>query len=96
MAKLGNYCKAYPMEKFREYPGFPVSAPEPPAAEATDSPEPMDGSFAFLQEDFTVTADIFMDEDIIFSDVTPDWVEFCKTTLQFEVPDYAAAQAAEE
>ncbi len=51
---------------------------------------------AFLQEDFTVTADIFIDEDVIFSDVTPDWIAFCQATLQFEVPEYAAPQPAAE
>jgi hypothetical protein len=31
-----------------------------------------------VQKNFTVTDGIFVDENIIFSDVTPEWIEFCE------------------
>jgi hypothetical protein len=34
-----------------------------------------------LHTDFTVTDGIFIDENIIFNDVTPEWIEFCRDVL---------------
>lgn len=28
-----------------------------------------------------------MDEDIVFDDVTPEWIDFCKNALKFETPN---------
>ncbi|HEY6807132.1 MAG TPA: hypothetical protein VI306_26385 [Pyrinomonadaceae bacterium] len=58
-----------------------------------------DSDFLYLQENFVVTDDIFIDENIVFDQVTPEWIEFCKNTLAFEVPSYEpipspASQAA--
>jgi hypothetical protein len=43
-------------------------------------------AYYFLQEDYTVTAGIFMDEDIAFDAVTDEWREFCRDILRFEAP----------
>jgi len=40
-----------------------------------------------------VTDDIFIDENIIFANITPEWLDFCKNTLKFEVPIYETTQA---
>jgi hypothetical protein len=45
----------------------------------------------FVQENFVVTDGIFLDENIIFDDVTPEWKTFCETTLDFSVPNYELA-----
>jgi len=47
-----------------------------------------DEDFLYLQENFTVTDGIFIDENIVFDDVTPEWMDYCKNTLKFEVPSY--------
>lgn len=83
MKKMGRYCKAYPIERFQEFSGWPSGDAAKDQASGR--------SFYYLQEDFTVTGDIFMDENLIFTDVSPDWIEFCKNTLKFEVPDYQTA-----
>lgn len=48
--------------------------------------QPTENDYLFLQENFTVTKGIFLDEDVIFDNVTPQWIDFCKNTLEFEVP----------
>jgi hypothetical protein len=52
-----------------------------------------DSDLFYLQEDFVVTDDIFIDENIVFANVTPEWIEFCKNKLKFEVPVYEAMAA---
>ncbi|RMF28683.1 MAG: hypothetical protein D6759_15295 [Chloroflexi bacterium] len=83
MAKMGKYCKAYPIERFREYPGWAEKA------------RPVNKGHLYLQENYVVTEGIFLDEEIVFDDVTPEWIEFCQETLQFRVPDFKAAPQAE-
>jgi hypothetical protein len=51
-----------------------------------------DDDHLYLQENFVVTDGIFIDENIIFDDVTPEWMDFCENTLKFEVPSYESAQ----
>jgi hypothetical protein len=38
-----------------------------------------------VQENLAVTDGIFLDENVIFSDVTPEWIEFCRTVLGWRV-----------
>ena len=42
----------------------------------------------YLQENYMVTDGVFLDENIIFDDVTPEWKDFCTHVLKFEVPVY--------
>jgi hypothetical protein len=55
-----------------------------------------DNDFLYLQENYVVTDGIFMDENIIFNRVTPDWIEFCENELQFEIPVYEPVKIAEQ
>lgn len=76
MAKMGSYCKAYSVQRLREFEGWTDSAQTPFA----------DGTYLYVQDNFTVTEGIFMDESIIFSALTPEWIQFCQVNLAFEVP----------
>ena len=98
MAKMGRYCKAYPVARFREFKGWAENAQN--AREETQTvegkevlaPRPLtDSDFLYLQENFTITDGIFLDQNIIFDQVSPEWVEFCKSTLKFEIPEYQRA-----
>lgn len=101
MATMGGYCKAYPIERFREFSGWSENAQN-----ARSEKQQVDGQevekvreltgHLYLQENFTVTDGIFIDENIIFDQVTPEWVSYCKETLEFEVPDYAVADEGDE
>lgn len=50
--------------------------------------------FLYLQEDYTVTNGVVAGEEIIFADLTPAWLEFCRDTLKFEPPVRKSAMAA--
>ena len=45
-----------------------------------------DADYVYLQRNFTVTDGIFIDENIIFSDVTPEWIEYCRSVLGLRSP----------
>jgi hypothetical protein len=47
-----------------------------------------EADYLYLQEDYTVTDGIFIDENTIFADVTPEWITFCKNHLNFDTPVY--------
>lgn len=96
--KMGRYCKAYPITRLREFPGWTENSEnarkETKTVEESEVETPRqlaEGDFLYLQEDFTVTDGIFLEENVIFDNVSPEWIEFCKTTLKFEVPVYEDA-----
>lgn len=90
MTKMGNYCKAYMIPSFRKFSGWTENSEN--ARRENDSPRHLtDADFLYLQENFVVTDGIFMDENVIFANVTPEWIDFCKHVLKFEVPNYASA-----
>ena len=90
MSTLGKYCKAYPLRQFREFAGWTEDAHNARKlrVEIDGKTEELERELAetdyfYLQENFTVTDGIFVDEFIIFSNVTPEWIEFCQTKLSF-------------
>jgi len=98
MATLGKYCKAYPLQTLRAYPGWIEKAEnarqEPPAGDGplvTAARSLQDDDCAYVQEDYTVTDGIFKDEHVIFDQVTAKWIDYCGETLHFELPDDGAA-----
>lgn len=93
MAKMGRYCKAYPIDRFREFSGWTENTqnmrkekPQGEGKEAEASGQPAGADYLFLQENFVVTDGIFIDENVIFDNTTPEWKDFCKNSLEFEVP----------
>ena len=97
MAKMGKYCKAYPISRFREFAGWTENTQNLRKEKTDDGQEVQrqltDDSFLYLQENYVVTDGIFIDENIIYDNVTPEWVEFCEETLKFEVPIYNTVKA---
>ena len=103
MPKLGKYCKAYMVKDFRGFSGWTENSANArqekrniEGAETMAPREITDDDFLYLQENYIVTDGIFLDENIIFDAVTPEWTEFCKSTLAFEVPVYESASNKEE
>ena len=96
MAKtMGQYCKAYHIPNFREYKNWKERAEntrlekkEVDGKEIKAPRELKEGDFLYLHENYIVTDGIYLDENIIFDDVTDEWKEFCDNTLKFEVPDF--------
>ena|SRR5262245_24262918 len=97
MANMGNYCKAYPVNSLRQYNGWSEKI-ENIRLEKKEIDGKLtevkryitENDYFFLQENYTVTDGIFLDENIIFDQVTLEWIDYCKNTLQFEVPDFDA------
>ena len=102
MSTLGKYCKAYPMAQLRQFAGWKEKAEnarivrkEVNGEMVTVIRELTDADYVYLQTDFTVTDGIFIDENVIFSDVTPEWIEFCRNVLAQESSDSGAKQQNE-
>jgi hypothetical protein len=99
MSKMGQYCKAYPLSALRQFSGWHENAEafrktEDAAAESANGDRPDNDHIVYLQENYVVTDGIFIDENVIFDEVTDAWIEFCKTALNFELPDAAIAATA--
>ena len=90
MNRLGNYCKAYMLDDLRKFSGWNESAREDEAQvlidEAKTEGETDLSNVLFIQENFTVTAGIFLDESVVLDQPTPEWIEFCRDTLKFDPP----------
>ena len=87
MSKMGRYCKAYPIAKLQEFGDW--------ARQVTKDVKEVvsEDDYLFLQENFTVTKGIFLDEEIVFDNITSEWEDFCKNTLNFEVPADVSAMS---
>jgi hypothetical protein len=93
MPKTGNYCKAYPVWRFREYKKWREIVDRSPEeqtfivdGQAKKIKDLADDSFLYLHDTLNVTHGIFVDENVVFNDITEEWREFCSNTLQFEIP----------
>ncbi len=100
MSTLGKICKAYPLQLFRQFPGWKEAAHNARKVWKEIDGEPQEvqrelkeTDYLYLQENFTVTDGIFIGENVIFSDVTSEWIEFCRTTLAFQgVPEQQSTE----
>ena len=79
MKTIGKYCKAYAIDDLRKFSGWNESAHEEQATAERDL-----GNILFVQENYTVTAGIFVDENEILNQPTPEWIEFCRDILKFD------------
>jgi hypothetical protein len=83
MSKMGQYCKAYPLDAMRQFSGWHENA---------DHPD--NDHIVYLQENYVVTDGIFIDENVVFDEVTDAWIEFCQKTLNFELSEQAESLKA--
>jgi hypothetical protein len=95
MTTMGKYCKAYPITRFREYKGWTEKTENARKKRGAADGEEVDikrqltdKDHLYLQENYVVTDGVFLDENVIFDDVTPEWKDFCTHTLKFEQPVY--------
>jgi hypothetical protein len=102
MTTVGKYCKAYSLKKLRKYKGWKEAAENARKEEKEGDGEEQvpreltDDDFLYLQENYVVTDGIFKDENIIFDDVTDEWISYCQDKLEFEIPEFARATEEEE
>lgn len=88
MPILGRYSKAYPLGQLRQFSGW-TERPENARiirrevdGEIVEEARALtDQDYVYVHRNFTVTDGIFVDENIIFSDVTLEWIQFCQNVL---------------
>jgi hypothetical protein len=81
---MKQYCKAYYLADLRRFPGWREPAQFNDAA-LTET------SVVYLCDDLTVVlTPVSPGEGVLWDSVTEDWEKFCRTTLEFTVPEYAA------
>ncbi len=100
MTTLGKYCRAYPLSRLRQFAGWSERAEnarkimkEVNGETVEVARELTDANYVYLHTNFTVTDGIFVDENIIFSDVSPEWIEFCRNVLALEPSNNGPMQA---
>lgn len=78
---LRKYCKAYYLKDLRTFSAW-TEKREADEAELTDE------DVVYLWDDFTVVrSPVIPEKGLIFDTVTPEWQEFCATSLQFAIPE---------
>ena len=87
-----KYCKAYRLSELRRYPAFTESKTEKQATRdqsngSAEQSELSADDIVFIHQDFTVARSMWEHEDVIFDQVTPEWIDFCSRELSFKVPD---------
>lgn len=94
MATIGKYCKSYQLSRLRQFPNWNERSENARRIRRELNGETVEvareltnDDYVYLHGNFTVTDGIFIDENIIFSDVTPEWVEFCRDVLGQSMPD---------
>ena len=89
------YCKAYLLKDLRRFPNWFETRinwkeKQPGAGKddgVNEGKELDDDDVIFIHQDFTVTQSMFHSENVIFSQVSPEWEEYCGKVLNFKVPD---------
>ncbi|WP_166482814.1 ankyrin repeat domain-containing protein [Scytonema sp. UIC 10036] len=89
-----EYCKAFYLGNLRKFSGWTESQTnwkkdEVNNSNGSNSHESVfsDDDVVFLYQDLTVRASIWLDENVIFEQVTPEWKKFCMEVLKFKVPN---------
>jgi hypothetical protein len=78
---MKKYCKAYLLKDLRQFNGWTENREN----EAT---ELADDDVVYLWDDFTVVqSPVIPDKGLVFDVVTPEWRNFCTTTLGFVIPE---------
>ena len=90
---MHKYCKAYHVNAMRQFPHWTEKLEE-------DEEELSVDSIVYLWDDFTVVrSPVIPDKGLVFDEVTDEWQEFCRTTLQFAIPEdlrYAYEEPSQE
>jgi len=87
---LGLYCKAYLVSDLRKFPHWSERTSdllkqltEEDGEEVEVCRELTDDDYLFLHDTFVVTDGMFSDQHMVFDGVTPEWVQYCRETLDF-------------
>lgn len=88
------YCKAYKLKELRSFTDWheiKINPKEKMISRTNDREDISEGfsdeDIVFLHQDYSVTSFMWHNENVIYNQVTPQWVEFCISVLGFKVPD---------
>jgi hypothetical protein len=93
MPKTGRYCKAYHLSRLRRYRGWIENmggideASSDSRAHRSYDDQLTDMDIVYLHDNFAVTRGVFIDENIVFENNSPEWITFCTSTLGFQLTD---------
>lgn len=77
---IRKYCKAYYLSDIRKFSGWMEQHEE-------STPAYSDDDVVYLWDDFTVVRSPVLPGGVIFDQTSPEWQDFCTTTLQFKIPE---------
>lgn len=78
---MHKYCKAYYLKDLRQSSAWTEKHDE-------QEPELSDDDVVYLWDDFTVVrSPIIPDKGLIFTEITPEWRNFCEHVLMFTIPE---------
>lgn len=80
MAEMGRYCKAYHAKRLREFDGWKEDVSNLRGGRTSIE----DDDILYIQENYIVTDGVFIDQNIVYDDVTDEWKAFCQKVLEFE------------
>ncbi len=76
---MRKYCKAFKLGDLRLFNGWSEQSEK-------NSQSLPDDTICYLYDDLIVVESPFSDEAPLLEAVTPEWEDFCKNHLKFEVP----------
>ena len=96
MAEMSKYCKAYYAKDFRALEGWqeklddlrPETREEHGKEIEIPRTELEDDDILYLHDSYVVTDDVYVDQHVVFDQVTDRWKEACHQQLGFEIPVY--------
>lgn len=77
---MRTYCKAYKLGDLRQFSDWSEKSEE-------HEPKLSDESVCYLWDDFVVVRSPVLEKGVLFDAVTPEWRDFCVSTLHFEIPE---------
>lgn len=77
---MNKYCKAYRLSDLRKFPDWTDRA-------QSAEEEMADDSLVYLTDELTVLVSPIGEPELLLTEVTPEWQEFCTSVLGFKIPD---------
>jgi len=77
-----TYCQAFPVSQLRRFAAWKESESSSTNGRRTLA----DDDLVYLHQDYSVTESMWHNENVIFTDESSAWREFCTNELGFKVP----------
>ncbi len=78
---MHKYCRAYHLKDLRQFQGWQENLEEGESSLSDDA-------IVFVWDDLTVVQNpVLSDKGVLWNTITPQWEQFCRSTLHFEIPE---------